>query len=47
MRWIVGGIESRLRHGALRAELLATDANIEVLADMSGAWIDKVHAAAH
>ena len=49
MRWIVGGkaIErqaaSTSQMGRFETELLATDANIEVLADMSGAWIDKVH----
>ena len=29
--------------GRFETELLATDANIEVLAGMNGAWIDKVH----
>ena len=29
--------------GRFETELLATDANIEVLADMNGAWIDRVH----
>ena len=49
MRWIVGGkaIErqaaSTSQMGRFETELLAADANVEVLADMNGAWIDKVH----
>ena len=49
MRWIVGGkaIErqaaSTSQMGRFETELLAAGANIEVLAGMSGAWIDKVH----
>ena len=49
MRWIVGGkaverqAASTSQMGRFETELLATDANIEVLADMNGAWIDKVH----
>ena len=49
MRWIVGGkaIErqaaSTSQMGRFETELLATDANIEVLAERNGAWIDKVH----
>ncbi len=29
--------------GRFETELLATGANVEVLADMNGVWIDKVH----
>ncbi len=29
--------------GRFETQLLATDANVEVLADMNGMWIDKVH----
>ena len=49
MRWIVGGkaverqAASTSQMGRFETELLATDANIEVLAGMNGAWIDKVH----
>ena len=49
MRWIVGGkaIErqaaSASQMGRFETEFLATDANVEALADMNGAWIDKVH----
>jgi hypothetical protein len=49
MRWIVGGnaVErqgaSSSQMGRFETELLATDANIEVLTDMNGAWIDRVH----
>ena len=49
MRWIVGGkaIERRAastsQMGRFETELLATDANVEALADMNGVWIDRVH----
>ena len=49
MRWIVGGTAvegqaaSTSQMGRFETELLATDANVEVLADMNGAWIDHVH----
>ena len=49
MRWIVGGkaverqAASTSQMGRFETELLATDANIEVLTDMNGAWIDRVH----
>jgi len=49
MRWIVGGkaVERRgastSQMGRFETELLASDANIEALADMNGVWIDKVH----
>jgi CheY-like chemotaxis protein len=49
MRWIVGGKDvegqaaSTSQMGRFETELLATDANVEVLADMNGAWIDRVH----
>ena len=48
MRWIVGGkaverqAASTSQMGRFETALLATDANIEVLAGMNGAWIDKV-----
>ena len=49
MRWIVGG-KAVTRHaastsqmGRFETELLATGANVEALADMNGAWIEKVH----
>ncbi len=49
MRWIVGGkaVErggaSTSQMGRFETEVLATDANLAALADMSGAWIDTVH----
>ncbi len=49
MRWIVGGkaIErqaaSTSQMGRFETEALATDANVEALADMNGVWIDRVH----
>jgi hypothetical protein len=49
MRWIVGGkaverqAASTSQMGRFETELLASDANIEALADMNGMWIDKVH----
>ncbi len=49
MRWIVGGkaverqAASTSQMGRFETELLATDANLEALADMTGVWIDKVH----
>lgn len=49
MRWIVGGkaVErggaSTSQMGRFETEVLATDDNLSVLADMSGAWIDTVH----
>ncbi|MCH9051630.1 MAG: IS1380 family transposase [Proteobacteria bacterium] len=49
MRWIVGGkaVERRAastsQMGRFKTELLASDANIEALADMNGVWINKVH----
>ena len=49
MRWIVGGkaverqAASTSQMGRFETELLATGANVEVLADMNGVWIDKVH----
>ncbi len=49
IRWIVGG-KAVTRHaasasqmGRFETELLASDANVEALADMNGVWIDKVH----
>ena len=49
MRWIVGGhavakqAASASQMGRFETEFLATDDNIAVLADLSGAWIDRVH----
>ena len=49
MRWIIGGhavtkqAASTSQMGRFETEVLATDANIEALADMNGVWIDKVH----
>ena len=49
MRWNVGGkaverqAASSSQMGRFETELLAADANIEVLADMNGVWIDRVH----
>lgn len=49
MRWIVGGhavakqAASASQMGRFETEFLASDANIAVLADLSGAWIDRVH----
>ena len=49
MRWIVGGqavtkqAASTSQMGRFETEFLATDGNVEALADMNGVWIDKVH----
>jgi hypothetical protein len=49
MRWIVGGkaIErqaaSSSQMGRFETEVLATEGNLAALADLSGAWIDRVH----
>ena len=49
MRWIVGGkaverqAASASQMGRFETEILATDANVEVLTDMNGSWIDRVH----
>ena len=49
MRWIVGGhavtkqAASTSQMGRFETEVLATDANVEALADMNGVWIDRVH----
>ena len=49
MRWMVGGeaverqAASTSQMGRFETELLATDANVEALADLSGHWIDRVH----
>lgn len=49
MRWIVGGhavskqAASASQMGRFETEFLASDDNIAVLADLSGAWIDRVH----
>ena len=49
MRWIVGGhavtkqAASASQMGRFETELLATEANVEALAEMNGMWIDKVH----
>jgi Transposase DDE domain group 1 len=50
MRAIVGrdgfdrGAASRSQMGRFETEWLATDANLEALTDLSGTWIDRVHA---
>ena len=50
MRWIVGGkaVErggaSTSQMGRFETGLLATDENLAALADLSGVWIDRVHA---
>ena len=50
MRWIVGGkaVErggaSTSQMGRFKTELLANDENLAALADLSGVWIDRVHA---
>ena len=49
MRWIVGGhavtkqAASTSQMGRFETEVLATNANVEALANLSGQWIDKVH----
>ena len=49
MRWIVGGravtkqAASASQMGRFETEFLATDDNIAALAELSGAWIDRVH----
>lgn len=49
MRWIVGGnavakqAASASQMGRFETEFLATDDNIAALADLSGAWINRVH----
>ena len=49
MRWIVGGkaverqAASTRQMGCFETARLATDANIEALADMNRVWIDRVH----
>ena len=49
MRWIVGGhavtkqAASTSQMGRLETEVLVTEKNLTALADLSGAWIDKVH----
>ena len=50
MRWIVGGravakqAASTSQMGRFETEFLATDENLAALADLSGQWIDRVHA---
>ena len=50
MRWIVGGravaraAASTSQMGRFETEILATDENLAALADLSGQWIDRVHA---
>lgn len=49
MRWIIGGkaverqAASTSQMGRFETELLASDANTEVLTNMNGIWIDRVH----
>ena len=53
MRWIVGGkaVErggaSTGQMGRFETELLANNENLAALADLSGTWIDRVHALAY
>jgi len=50
MRWIVGGravakqAASTSQMGRFETEFLAADENLSALADLSGQWIDRVHA---
>ncbi len=50
MRWIVGGravakaAASTSQMGRFETEFLATNENLTALADLSGQWIDRVHA---
>jgi hypothetical protein len=50
MRWIVGGkaaqgsAASPSQMGRFEAQWLAADKNLLALADLSGQWIDRVHA---
>ena len=49
MRWVVGGkaverqAASASQMGRFETELLARDANVEALNDMSEAWVNRVH----
>jgi hypothetical protein len=49
MRWIVGGhavtkqAASTSQMGRFETEVLASEENLAALADLSGAWIDRVH----
>ena len=49
MRWIVGGravthsAASASQMGRFETEVLAQEANLSTLADLSGRWIDRVH----
>ena len=50
MRWVVGGqavtgqAASTSQMGRFETEVLTQDANLSALADLSGCWIDRVHA---
>src|ERR671913_1623396 len=50
IRWIVGGravtqnAASASQMGRFKTEVLAQEANLNALADLSGRWIDEVHA---
>src|SRR3954470_16897916 len=50
MRWVVGGqavtgqAASTRQMGRFETEVLTQDANLSALADLSGCWIDRVHA---
>src|SRR3982751_1599697 len=50
LRWIVGGravthkSASTSQMGRLETEVLTQEANLSALADLSGHWIDRVHA---
>ena len=50
LRWVVGGravtqtAASASQMGRFETEVLTQEANLSALADLSGRWIDRVHA---
>jgi hypothetical protein len=50
LRWVVGGravtqnTASASQMGRFETEVLTQEANLSALADLSGCWIDRVHA---
>jgi hypothetical protein len=50
MRWVIGGraitgqAASASQMGGFETEMLVQEANLSALADLSGRWIDAVHA---
>src|SRR5262249_6717373 len=44
MRWIAGGKAAHGRAASPRTQWLAADTNLSALTDLSGRWIDLVHA---